>query len=354
MNKIDISSWREFKVGDLFPVIIKPSVIHAKSVIESKSGTPYVVRSKFNNGIKCRVEKSVDFKPSPAGTISFGAENASFFYQAEEYISGRDIYYLDTRNLSKHACFFLIACLQSLTHKYSYNYGLFPDLLKKEYIKLPATADGKPDWQYMEQYISNKEKQVAQWLDTLQNISHLGGGRRVDNQYWREYFIGDIFNIRNGKGITQHEIYQHPGSLPAIQSGAEHNGCIGYISKEYCISRQYTLSDGACLTVARSGSSGHITYQPTQCVVGDSAKILQPKRVLTKEILLFLRSVLMVNKRKYAYSDKVTTKAYATDTILLPSTPDGKPDWEYMDAYMRHLESQQILSYLQFLQKKVS
>lgn len=176
MNKIDISSWREFKVGDLFPVIIKPSVIHAKSVIESKSGIPYVVRSKFNNGIKCRVEKSVDFKPSPAGTISFGAENASFFYQAEEYISGRDIYYLDTRNLSKHACFFLIACLQSLTHKYSYNYGLFPDLLKKEYIKLPATADGKPDWQYMEQYISNKEKQVTQWLDTLQNISHLVGG----------------------------------------------------------------------------------------------------------------------------------------------------------------------------------
>jgi hypothetical protein len=154
---IDISSWQDHRVGKLFSDIVKPFVYHTKDVTEEASGIPYVVRSKFNNGIKYRVKKKEGMKTNPAGVISFGAENATFFYQTEEWCSGRDIYYIDTRNISKNACYFLISCLMSITHKYSYNYGLFPDLLKKEYIKLP-TKDGLPDYKYMEQYIQIVEK----------------------------------------------------------------------------------------------------------------------------------------------------------------------------------------------------
>ncbi len=162
-REIDLKQWRAFCIGDLFE-IKKADVIHSRGVTEygsddldklHKISVPYIVRTKFNNGIKCRVIKTDTMQPAPSGVISFGAENTTFFYQQEEFVSGRDIYYLDTRNYSKKICLFLISCLQPIAQKYSYNYGLFPDLLKKEMIKLPIDIDGNPDWEYMEQFIDN-------------------------------------------------------------------------------------------------------------------------------------------------------------------------------------------------------
>lgn len=83
MAKIDTSGWKPFVVGELFPSMVKPPVLHARQVVETDEGIPYVVRTKFNNGIKCRVHPVSDVTPSPAGVITWGAENAAFFYQAE-------------------------------------------------------------------------------------------------------------------------------------------------------------------------------------------------------------------------------------------------------------------------------
>lgn len=324
MNKIDISSWREYKVGDLFPVIIKPSVIHSKSVVESNSGIPYVVRSKFNNGIRCRVEKRADYKPSPAGTISFGAENASFFYQTEEFISGRDIYYLDTRNLSKHACFFLITCLQSLTHKYSYNYGLFPDLLKKEHIRLPATVDGKPDWQYMEQFISNKEKQIAQWLDILQNVNYLQ--RRIDNQYWRKYMIGDLFIIKKGKRLTKTDMRE--GNINFIGASAVNNGVTAKIANNEYLHPPNTI------TVNYNGSVGVSFYQDEPFWASDDVNVLYPLFPLNKNIAMFLIPIIQSKGRQYAFVDKWKKEYMEKESLRLPACADGKPDWQYMERFI--------------------
>lgn len=153
---LNISQWKEFRVGDLFPDIIKPKVYHSHDLDESLQGIPYVVRSKFNNGIKFRVKERKTIQCNPAGVISFGAENSSFFFQKEKWCSGRDIYYLDTRHISPYACLFLCSCLQTISSKYAYNYGLFPELLKEEVVKLPVTENGAPDWQFMESYVTER------------------------------------------------------------------------------------------------------------------------------------------------------------------------------------------------------
>jgi len=161
--------------------------------------------------------------------------------------------------------------------------------------------------------------------------------KKIDTTYWKEFRVGDLFEIIGGKGITKQEIYEHPGDLPAIQSGEENFGCIGYLDTGYCKAKKYVISKGECLTVARSGSSGYVGYQASQCVVGDSAKILEPKFEANTLRLLFVRSALMVLKVKYAYTDKVTNENYAKATILLPSK-DDEPDWQYMEDYMRNIE----------------
>lgn len=170
MAKIDTSGWKEFVVGELFPNMVKPSVLHMRQVVETDDGIRYVVRTKFNNGIKCRVQPVDNVEPSPAGVITWGAENASFFYQEEVFLSGRDIYYVDTRKYSANVCRFLATCLQTVVFKYPYNFGLFPELLKDERIMLPVDSNGEPNWTYMEVYMQKVLDEVETNIETMQNV----------------------------------------------------------------------------------------------------------------------------------------------------------------------------------------
>ena len=85
--------WSTFAIEQIFPTIVKPQVYHTREVTQNDNGIPYVVRSKFNNGIRYFVDKPTG-ATNPPKVISFGAENATFFYQEKEWISGRDMYYI--------------------------------------------------------------------------------------------------------------------------------------------------------------------------------------------------------------------------------------------------------------------
>lgn len=143
---------------------------HTRQLEEAETGLAYVTRGRFNNGLKCYVRDSSKLVHNPAGVISFGAEGSTFFYQAEEYVSGRDMYYLDTRAISEMACLFLVACLSTIVDKYSYTNGMFPDKIRNEYIMLPVTADGKPDWDYMDGYMRGVMVRQAHVVEHLMEM----------------------------------------------------------------------------------------------------------------------------------------------------------------------------------------
>ncbi len=167
---------------------------------------------------------------------------------------------------------------------------------------------------------------------------------RLDTSDWKPFSASDIFVLYNGIGITKEEIVDNPGCFAAIQSGADNNGCIGYISKEYCKTMNYTYVEEPCLTVARTGSAGFVAYQPHGCVVGDSAKILLLKSIENRKpaIYLFLRTVLMANQYKYTYGRKVTEDKYLSDTLLLPSIDTETPDWAFMEKYILSLHHKPV------------
>lgn len=180
-SKIDISSWGEFKLGKLLDIktgkikgdglfnIINSVAYHGKDIVETDDdikGLNYVTRSKFNNGVKCKVVKNLDYIINPKGTISFGAENANFFYQREEYITGNKMYYLDTSGLSEYTCAFLKSILEAtFTANYSFSDGMIPVRIYNEIIKLPIDSNGDPDWQYMENYMEGLEIMVNNFVN---------------------------------------------------------------------------------------------------------------------------------------------------------------------------------------------
>ncbi|MCR2066367.1 restriction endonuclease subunit S [Campylobacter helveticus] len=163
----------------------------------------------------------------------------------------------------------------------------------------------------------------------------------LDVELWASFQVKDILSIHNGKGITTEEIEENAGDFAVVQSGEENNGVLGKIDLNYCKLKGYIYTEKPCLTVARSGSAGFVSFQKNGCVVGDSAKILLlPDEVAKTEIYLFLHSILTANRFKYDYGRKVTEYKYMNDYIDLPTLIKGRkkvPDFEFMENYIKSL-----------------
>ena len=104
-----------------------------------------------------------------------------------------------------------------------------------------------------------------------------------------------------------------------------------------------------------NGSVGEVFYHPYECIFSDDVKRLHLKKQLdSKYILLFIKTAILQQKVKYAYGYKFNEQRMLKQPIMLPCTPEGTPDWQYMESYMRHIESQQIVKYLQHYTKYIA
>ena len=187
---------------------------------------------------------------------------------------------------------------------------------------------------YLSYRVKNNPERVFSQTYNASNSAHINKDIIYD-----EFKVEDIFIIQNGKGVTKDEIADFPGAIEAIQSGADNNAVLGKLDEEYCNQSKYKIIREQCLSVARSGTSGYVAYHETPCVIGDSAKalLLKDKSKASIYVYIYLRTVLMANKYKYAYGRKVTEKKYYKDTIVLPITKVGVPDWNYMEDYIKQL-----------------
>lgn len=356
---LDIGEWKEFQLGRIFTIKYGVNLeLNACEEYpdENIPSVNFVSRTSENNGVSSRVALIENILPQKAGLISIagGGSVLSTFLQKEPFYSGRDLYTLEAKeDITDETKLFIITLIEK--NKYKYSYGRQANkTMKNLIIKLPIrkNLDGTPfyddkkvyseegyipDWTFMDSYIKSLNYRP---ISTKNGTSSDKNTLSWDN--WVEFDFSDIFFILNGKGITKEEIEDNPGDFNAVQSGEENNGVIGKIDKQYCINMKYTLTDEPCLTVARSGSAGFVSFQRYGCVVGDSAKILLLKNEEKRNahIYLFLKTILMANKYKYTYGRKVTEENYSREKLLLPAkTLNEKriPDWGFMENYIKSM-----------------
>ena len=309
--KLDVDNWKEFMLGNLFDKMYKAEA-HVKAEFDfqdlpSEKTIRFISRTELNNGCDCYVLNDGITGIEEGNAIAIGDTTATCSFQSEPFVCGDHMVICRASWINLYTAIFIITILKKEKYKYSYGRAFKMDLISSTIVKLPATKEDTPDWKFMEDYIKSLKHKPITTKNNGGYASHtLGFGN------WKEYSIGDIFNIYNGRGITKEEIEDNPGNFVAVQSGEEDNGRIGMIDFDYCIEQKYIYSIEPCLTVARTGSAGYVSYHPTGCVVGDSAKILKLKQQekANQYTYLFLRTILMANKYKYTYGRKVTEDKY--------------------------------------------
>ena len=156
---------------------------------------------------------------------------------------------------------------------------------------------------------------------------------KIDTSEWKEFLVGDLFEAYLSKDDIQPKNFVE-GKIPLVSSGKENNGIIAFVEDE-----KARLWEENTLTIDMFGK---VFYQesPYFAVSHGRVNILLPKISMTKGCLQFIGCAIeKVTLLKYAFNEMCTGTKVLKDNIKLPATPDGAPDWAYMESYMANLET---------------
>lgn len=332
--KNNINEWMEYKLSELFNIKYGVNLeLNSCDLtdIYDDDGINFVSRTAENNGVSAKVKRINGIEPQSAGliTVAAGGSVLSTFLQVEPFYSGRDLYTLEAKSdISDYAKLFV--CTLISKNKYKYNYGrqankTLPDIL----IKLPVNSKGNPDWEYMETYTKSLHHKPI-------TTSNANGKKLHDINGWKEFLIGDLFNIKRGDriihGIDYFDKADNTYCFPVITAKTLNNGVDGYYNEKNC--------DGNCIISCGEASGMFTTYQETPCWAVDTVRIYSFKDSslkMNKYIGLFLSTILTFNMYRYSYGRKAKPDNMYPLNIKLPITEDGIPDWKYMEDYIKSL-----------------
>lgn len=336
--------WSAFTIENLFR-IEKVSGLPTENYKDGKA--PYISTSSTNNGlINFVLAQGRDI--SKGNCISVDPIKGISFYQPFDFVgrgfSGASINLLYSDKINRYTALFICKAIEKTAGtKASYGYLFNGDRLAKAKVFLPITNKGEPDYKFMEEYIKEHEnllkKQYVTHVKAL--VAHLHKSINK-NRDWRDFSISEIFEIKPGKRLTKANM--KAGNIPFIGASDSNNGITNFISNENISTDKHVLG------VNYNGSVVENFYHPYKCTFSDDVKRFSTKEIKgNKYIYLFLKNAILKQKSKYMWGYKFNEARMAKQRIMLPVNSKGDPDYKYMEDYMRYLEQQKILSYLDYL-----
>lgn len=343
MNK----KWKDFRVIDILGTSTNSVAHHSESLtLAEEKGIPYITRTSYNNGLSSIVNNK-NYQLNPANSISFGAENAEFFYQPFKYITGNKMYYY--KSIDKEASLFLVECLNYSIKNcgFGYGMGLTGTRMNMRKFMLPVDDKDRVDEQYIKDFVLKvKQNKIKLYVDyitnKLKNLT-LIEIPKLNEKKWKEFFLTEIFeDIQRGKRLTKSN--QKCGYIPYVSSTSLNNGVDNYISNNTNV-RKYK----DCLSLANSGSVGSCFYHKYEFVASDHITHLKNDN-LNEFSYLFISALLSRLSEKYNFNREMNDKRIKREKVLLPINDEEKPDFAYMEQYIKNLIIIKANNYLKYKQ----
>ena len=335
--------WKEFAVDALFD--ISGSKTTPKNRLENigNGKYPYVTTQTTSNG----QAGYFNLYTEKGKVLTVDSAVAGFTtYQANNFSASDHVEILTPKfQINKHVALFLtVQFNKNNQKKFSYGYKACQDRLRKTSIILPVNSKGEPDYEFMEEYIKEREAKLKEQYKNHVKARVAELTKEINPaQKWDDFFISDIFtSIQRGKRLTK--VKQTIGKIPYVSSTSLNNGVDNFIGNDTGVR---IFQD--CLSLANSGSVGSCFYEPFKFVASDHVTHL--KNNYSKYTYLFLACLLNRLSEKYNFNREINDDRISREKILLPVTPKGEPDYTYMENYMKYLEQKKLLEYLDYINK---
>ncbi len=267
------------------------------------------------------------------------------YYQPMEFALDTHVTDLRPRdssgNLSRYAMQFVAASISKQRTLFGHGRSISLKRLNLLRVMLPIDESSNPDWQFMEDYIREREAiQIEHCCEFLmKRTSDIESERERERvidfelnssslfrRNWEAYPINQIFDIHSGKRLESRN--RKPGRRPFIGALDNSNGIAGFVAD-----RNSSL-DSNVLGVNYNGNGVCLGfYHPYECIFSDDVKRFHLKNNEGNEfIYLFLKVALQQQKSKYGYLYKFNATRMARQSIMLPSTNSGEPNFVFMEA----------------------
>jgi hypothetical protein len=152
----------------------------------------------------------------------------------------------------------------------------------------------------------------------------------LKSRKWNFFRYDYLFDIQKGKRLV---VSKNPtkGNCPYVSAVDKNNGISNYLDIE-------PNHKGNLITVNYDGSVGEAFYQANPFWASDSVNILYPLFELNPFIAMFLLAMIKKEKYRFNYSRKWNWERMIETSIFLPVDSNGKPDWEFMQTYVKTLQ----------------
>lgn len=346
-NKLVEKEWREFFVSEIFTKIQRGKRLTKGN--QQNGEVPYVSSTAANNGVDNFIGNSKGVRTfENCLTLANSGSVGSTFFHHYTFVASDHVTALILERPNKYIYLFLSGIIRRLEEKYSFNREINDKRIQREKILLPVNSDGLPDWQFMEDFIKQKEqKQIADFKDYYADkaVELMISTGSLKNTEWQEFKIGKIFEqlLRgNNKGHSNEDC-----QFGVSYNGAKYNdnGVTGFVETN----GKFKIFKGNAIVFVMTGEgSVGLSVYKKEDFVPSSNVFVGYSSVLNRWNGLFLVTAINNGADRYNYGYIRNEKRLFNEKILLPVNSDGLPDWQFMEDFMKQIERDKIAAVLSY------
>lgn len=345
--RIEISKWKTFGFTEIF--VIRKGFYNKKPEFSGKGTIPFLGATSENNGVTEHytmeeitnatrtgdgVNEPLSRKlfPGHAVCVTNNGSVGFAYYQSEQFTCSHDVNPLYRRDgeFNEATGLFVATVIMKDRYRWAYGRKWRPERMVNSTIDLPATSDGKPDWQWMESYIDSLHSKPLT-TNNVRNTSLL-----LNNiNKWSEYCVGDLFDsiykvTSYGDDVLNRRNSSDADAIPYVTRTEMDNGVKSFVSKVGLTA----IESGNAIVIGDTTST--VSFQLNSFVAGEH---IVAARADWLNVFTGLFVVCLLRQERYRYS---YGRAYKLDlirdtTIRLPTTVGGKPDWQWIENYIKSL-----------------
>lgn len=354
MNKIDISSWKEFKIGTLFDIHpTKTYKMINSSLMEENGDNEVIVNSSYNNGIGGYTNQENTEKGNMI-TFSDTTSPDSIFYHENPFVGYAHVQgmypigkYKDEWTKYSYLFFVTIFRTKACGLNYDYVNKFTRESAKDIKIKLPVDFNGNPNFSYMTEYMKNLETRVNSSLTRLESTKNYK--QKYDISKWKIFHLDDIFIIDSGNKMDKIAMKFDNPTINFVGRSNNNNGVTTCVDKV----DGYIPYKAGNLTLALGGAYlGACFVQEKEFYTSQNVVVLIPKQEMSFYSKQFICSIIFKEGQTHykAFVNELNRHIKTDFTIKLPTNKLGKIDYEYMDKYMA-INYKKCYNYLSLLKE---
>lgn len=160
---------------------------------------------------------------------------------------------------------------------------------------------------------------------------------KIDTSEWKEFSVCELFGkSRLGKYHSPESLVESETGYPYICASNQNNGVNQKMSQVSGDDVRPTPQD----IISWGKQCPYFTFHEEPCVTGQGMYYIVVPKYITRRAIRYVITVLQsAVEGKFGYSNCFIGSSMDDLSIKLPATPNGAPDWAYMESYMANLET---------------